>query len=322
MSEENSGKVEWSEKHWKEMLVKQRVFLWLDDTLDKLADWIGLEPGMTAIDAGCGLGYLGYTFWKYIGKNGRYFGVDMSSQLLQDARAGAAEWAKGGETHFMTGDVYRLPFPDNFADIVMCQTLLMHLKEPREALAEMLRMARPGAPIVCNEPDNLSSMLMNDYSSMPEPEIEEKLLFSKVAIICNEGRIKLGRGDLRIGARVPLLMSKLGMTDIETRLNDRVYFAQPPYDSPAQQYHLKEVREQLEKENTPEGEEKREFFRSRLREEFQAGGGDPKDFERFEAITDKRIAEHTPMKLQQIENNEYYFCHGVMFYIIRGRKPL
>ena len=88
-------KIDWSDQCWKEMLVYQRRLLWLDDTLDKLAAWLGLEPGMTAVDVGCGLGYLGYTYWPYFGKGGRYFGVDISPELVKDARKASKEWARG-----------------------------------------------------------------------------------------------------------------------------------------------------------------------------------------------------------------------------------
>lgn len=35
--------IDWSEKCWKQMLVYQRKFMWLEDSLDKLAAWLDLE---------------------------------------------------------------------------------------------------------------------------------------------------------------------------------------------------------------------------------------------------------------------------------------
>lgn len=67
--------IDWSKRPLRQMLVEQRKFLWPEDTVAKLAAWMGLRPGMTAVDVGCGLGYLGYTYWPYFGKGGRYFGV-------------------------------------------------------------------------------------------------------------------------------------------------------------------------------------------------------------------------------------------------------
>ena len=167
------------------MLIDQRKFMWHQDTVDKLAVWLGLVPGMTAVDVGCGLGNLGYTYWHYFGEGGHYFGVDTSSELIREATEAAKEWATGGETKFVVGDAYKLPFPDNFADWVMCQTLLMHLEKPELTLAEMVRVAKPGGLIMCIEPDNLSTSLAKPCWSIPELDIEEELLIKKVYLICN-----------------------------------------------------------------------------------------------------------------------------------------
>ncbi len=51
---ERDDRIDWSEDRWKELLVGPRKDLWLDDTVEKLAAWLGLEPGMTAIDVGYG----------------------------------------------------------------------------------------------------------------------------------------------------------------------------------------------------------------------------------------------------------------------------
>jgi len=307
----DKNKIDWSERCWKEMLVYQRESMWLEDTLDKLAAWLGLESGMTAVDVGCGLGYLGYTYWPYFGEGGRYFGVDISSKLLQETARAAEEWAVNGESYFTAGDAYKLPFGDDFADWVMCQVLLIHLQHPEVALAEMVRVAKPGGLVMCKEPDNLSSALVKHYSSLPELDIEEQLLARKVHLICNKGRIKLGRGDNSLGCRVAGMMSQLGLTEIGIRLNDRVTFIEPPYEGLLQQHQLEHVKKQWL------DEQRREIWLEREKREFLAGGGEVDEYNRYRETADRLLA----IFRRQIEDNEYFACGSGHFYIIKGRKP-
>jgi SAM-dependent methyltransferase len=311
---QDNKKIDWSEERWKDMLVYQRKFLWLEDTLDKLAVWLGFEPGMIVIDVGCGLGNLGYTYWPYYGEGGRYIGVDMSSELIRDASKAAIDWAKIGQGSFIVGDAYKLPFPDDYADRAMCQTLLMHLEKPELALAEMVRVTKPGGLVMCAEPDNLSSTLVKHYSSIPELDLEEELLCHKVALIGNQGRIKLGRGDESIGCKIPMMMSQLGLKEIDARLNDRVYHLEPPYEGPVQRHLLESVKKQCSLDD----EKEHEFFLERGKEEFQAGGGDPEEFDRIRIIDDRIRLMHK----QQINQGEFFACGGSQFYIIKGRKRL
>ena len=45
---------------------------------------------------------------------------------------------------FEVADVYRLPFPDGSFDAAFAHAVLMHLREPVRALAEVRRVLRPG----------------------------------------------------------------------------------------------------------------------------------------------------------------------------------
>jgi ubiquinone/menaquinone biosynthesis C-methylase UbiE len=307
---QDKDKIDWSEDCWKESLVYQRKCLWLEDTVAKLAAWLGLKPGMTAIDVGCGLGYMGYTYWPYFGRGGKYIGVDSSEKLLKEAEQAAKDWAKDGEADFRVGDAYKLPFPDNFADLVMCQTLLIHLEKPEKALAEMVRVARPGGLVVCNEPDNVSTMLTIRYSSVPELEIEEQLLMARITMIYNQGRIKLGLGDWSIGRKVPRMMKKGGLTDIGIRTNDRAYYLEPPYEGPLQQYHLQWAKEKYL------DEERYKTRENRLKEGFLAGGGNPEDFQRYRELDDRIMSTVR----QQIKAGEFFECGSGDIYIIKGSK--
>jgi ubiquinone/menaquinone biosynthesis C-methylase UbiE len=54
---------------------------------------------------------------------------------------------------FQVGDAQRLELPDNTFDGCRCDRSFMHIPEPQQALAEMVRVARPAAPIVVFEVD-------------------------------------------------------------------------------------------------------------------------------------------------------------------------
>ena len=227
----NAGEAskDFSKDYLREMLVHQRRFLWYPDSLDKFAVWLNLKPGMTVVDAGCGLCYLGYTYWPYFGQGGTYIGLDHSDELVSDAREASKEWGDDGRLEFICGSVYDIPLPDNHADAVMCQTLLMHLEFPDKAMEEMIRVARPGGSVICMEPDNLSSSLAKPFHSLPEFDLEDVLLFTKVILICRKGRLAQGRGDFNMGSRVPHLMTQSGLVEVDLRMNDRVFYLEPPY---------------------------------------------------------------------------------------------
>ena len=58
--------------------------------------------------------------------------------------AGRVEFA-----HWQDGN--RLGFPDSSFDLVMCNSVLHHLAEPQNLLAEMARVAKPGAAILLRD---------------------------------------------------------------------------------------------------------------------------------------------------------------------------
>ncbi|MFH1687543.1 MAG: methyltransferase domain-containing protein [bacterium] len=307
---EKSKPIDWTDPHRKDMLVYQRKSMWLDDTIEKLAAWLGLKQGWTTVDVGCGLGYIGYTWWPYFGEDGRYIGVDNAAKLIDEARQAASQWAPQRGAEFIVGDAYQLPLPDNFADWVVCQTLLMHLAEPEKALAEMIRVVKPGSLITCFEPDNLSVGLGMPSWSVPQRSLEVELLSSKIHLISCQGRIKLGRGDESIGRKLPHLFSQAGLIDIDMRVNDRVGFMEPPYEGAQQQRALENLRKfSLD-------DEMYDMRMDRAREEFLAGGGDPKEFDRVIEIGQETRA----IMKEQIEAGTFYSCFGSEFYCARGRK--
>ena len=302
--------IDWTDKAWKEMLVYQRESLWAEDTISMLAEWMNLKPGMSAIDVGCGLGYLGYTYWPYFGEGGCYIGIDIESELIDEASKNAEKWAMGGEAHFVIGDAYQMPFHDDSVDWVMCQVVFKHMAKPDLALAEMVRVAKPGGLVMCKETDSLAYLCGKHYDSLPELSLDEQLLRSKVQLICREGRIMLGEGDLSIGPRIPRMMKQLGLEDIGIRLNDRVHYLEPPYDDPLQRRNLEYIKKQWL------DEDRYGKWVDRERKAFLAAGGDSQEYELYREIENRRIS----ILRQQVEDGEHFACSSGAFYVIKGRK--
>jgi ubiquinone/menaquinone biosynthesis C-methylase UbiE len=195
----------------------------------------------------------------------------------------------------------------------MCQVVLIHLEDPKRALAEMARILRPGGLIMCKEPDNMSSTIVQHFNSTRELSVYEKLLSIKVTLMANRGRIARGQGDNSLGPKIPHMLAELGMTDIDIRLNDKVHFLEPPYDSPAQQTALENVSKQWLENKT-----RRDTWRQREKEEYMAGGGAPEEYEQSEKIGDELLDEYR----QQLDDQTYYACGGGLFYVIKGSKPV
>jgi len=307
----NNKEIKWSDKCFRDMLVFQRKSAIHRHARDRIASLYGLRPGMTVIDVGCGLGFLGSNYWKYFGKDGHYIGVDISLDLVQRAHKGSSEWADGGKASFMVGNVYNLPFADNAADAVMCQTLLMHLEDPVLALKEMIRVTKAGGKVIGQEPDNLSQQLKMRHWSLPDDSIDDLLLRAKVAVLSNRGGIKLGRGDNSIGPKVYLMMRQLGLVDVNVYTTEYVTHLYPPYIDEQEKTQI----EMLQKQWL--NEERREILREREREEFQAGGGTSEEWSLYCAYSDRVIAD---MK-RQINEERYFYCGAYPFYFTHGKKP-
>ena len=315
----NKEKVNWSEEKWKEMIVKQRVFLWSEDAIEVYAKWLGLKQGMRVADIGCGLGYLGYTYWKYFGNNGHYIGIDINEDLLKEAQETSHNWVIGGTAEFIQGDAYQIPLPDNSVDMVMCQTLLMHLQNPEQVLAEMKRVLKPGGVIMCKEPDNISGSTGRKFDSLENESIEYEVLSYKITLIAYKGSIILGRGDPSIGLRVPKMLSDLGFKSVDIRANENVRLLLPPYETTKQQYKFEQLKKHIGKDKATK-EKERKFWMERLKEEFIAGGGCLEELQRFQEMVEEQREKREKTLKEQIENKNYHSCGGNLFFIIKGIK--
>ncbi|UNM06157.1 MAG: class I SAM-dependent methyltransferase [Holosporaceae bacterium] len=122
--------------------VDVRSYWWNDDFLSLIFEKRHqVKDVKRALDVGCGIGHWTEKFAPYLHKNAEIHGLTFikNGSTKQNSIFQKASTQK---FHFQQGSAYKLPYPDEHFDFVTCQTLLMHLDQPKEAIKEMLRVLK------------------------------------------------------------------------------------------------------------------------------------------------------------------------------------
>ncbi|XYD09365.1 class I SAM-dependent methyltransferase [Methylobacterium sp. NMS12] len=102
----------------------------------------GLFPARGRIcDAGCGTGQISLPL---AGRGYAVAGYDIAVEMVQRARA---KLPAGLDALYAVADVRALPEADRACDAVVVSKLFMHIADWQAAVLELVRVARPGAPI-------------------------------------------------------------------------------------------------------------------------------------------------------------------------------
>jgi SAM-dependent methyltransferase len=104
-----------------------------------------IGPGMRVVDAGCG---FGRNLVYLLREGAEVFGVDADAEGVAHVRALAAELAPGlPQENFQVAQLEAMPFPDGFADVVICNSVLHFAQTDAQFVAmvrEMWRVLQPG----------------------------------------------------------------------------------------------------------------------------------------------------------------------------------
>jgi mycothiol synthase len=110
---------------------------------------LGLSPGGSVLDVGCGTGPELEPLMDIVGPGGRVVGLERSSWLIAQGRERRRDPARA--IQLVQGDAGALPFSDEEFDACRADRTLQHLDRPDAALAEMVRVTRPGGHVVVTE---------------------------------------------------------------------------------------------------------------------------------------------------------------------------
>lgn len=105
-----------------------------------------LHPGERVLDLGSGAGIDVLLSARRVGPTGFAYGVDMTTEMLDLARAGATE-AGVGNVEFRQGTIEALPFDDASIDVVISNCVVNLSTDKPAVLAEAFRVLVPGGRV-------------------------------------------------------------------------------------------------------------------------------------------------------------------------------
>ena len=164
---------------------------------------LGVAPGERVLDVGCGSGAVTRTLAQRVAPGGRAVGLDASTALLKVARELANKAGLGAIIEFKDGDCRALPFPDASFDAVVAATTLSHVPDPRRALAEMVRVTRPGGRVGVFDVDGDLTLFAH-----PDRELTRRIVLAYSDLGWVNGWLARG---------LPALLVELGIVNVRAR---------------------------------------------------------------------------------------------------------
>lgn len=161
-----------------------------------------LHDGDTVLDLGSGAGADVLISARRVGSTGKAIGLDMTDEMLELARANAAN-AGVSNVEFLKGYLEDIPLPDASVDVVISNCVINLAADKRRVLAEAARVLRPGGRFAVSD-------------VIADPDMDAATRADMAAFTgCIAGA--LTEEDFRAA------LTAAGLTDIEIRETHRVH---------------------------------------------------------------------------------------------------
>jgi ubiquinone/menaquinone biosynthesis C-methylase UbiE len=177
----------------------------------RLLDQVGLGPGASCLDAGCGPGETMRAMAERVGPAGRVLGIDADPALGAMTLA-TLRGAGHRQCTFQAQDLTAAgPIPGAPFDLVYARLLLFHLPRRVDVLARLWDAVAPGGHLLVQDYD------LRNVSTLPELDWDEEL-FRVIT-----GAFGAVGADVSAGARLPQLFAQAGVgtpdgTDVAGRI--------------------------------------------------------------------------------------------------------
>ncbi len=162
-----------------------------------------VQPGQTVLDLGSGAGLDLLIAAEKVGPAGKVIGVDMTEEMLEQARANVEAAGQGSVVELRQGIIEQLPVEDASVDWVISNCVINLSPEKEKVFAEIARVLKPGGRML------ISDIMVED---LPQAIRDDPRLYDT----CIGGAI--GRGEYLAG------LEAAGLSGVEIR-SELVYDA-------------------------------------------------------------------------------------------------
>lgn len=202
----------WGKYQTAEEMEIGRKYEYDDSFLPFLYKWLDLKPGMIVVDVGCGSGYFTRILARGLNGEGKVVGVDVDKTLISEAEE-IAEKKGFSNIEFKAGSIYKIPLPDNYADLVVCHIMLCNIPRQFDAVLEMKRAAKIRGKVVVIDPARGGG---THYPDKRLNELHERFRRAFGTALDKEWRQKLEMSNHveKIYLKLPQLFLKAGLTNI------------------------------------------------------------------------------------------------------------
>lgn len=133
-------------------------------------DRLGVGPGTTMIDIGCGAGRHSFEAYR---RGADVTAFDQDKEELEnvatmfEAMAEAGEVPDTARAEAVSGDALALPYPDDTFDCVVASEILEHVPQDEAAITELVRVLKGGGKLAVTVPrwlpERLCWLLSDEY---------------------------------------------------------------------------------------------------------------------------------------------------------------
>jgi ubiquinone/menaquinone biosynthesis C-methylase UbiE len=135
----------------------------------KLVSLLELGENPHFLDLSCGIGWAVRYAASLADGRGEFYGIDISSKMIEKAEASSANHRN---VHFRKANAEKLPFDNDFFDLIACSNAFHHYFSPDNVLREVHRVLKPRGRIYVLDvtADGFITRMLDRLANKLEPD--------------------------------------------------------------------------------------------------------------------------------------------------------